>query len=211
MANRTFDVATRVARRLDARAVRLPELDAELRAADVLLSSTGAAAVLLGRDQVADVMDARAGRPLLVVDIAVPRDVDPAVGALPGVTLLDMDDVSGFVDAGLAERRRAVDTVAAILAEELDRYLERASARAVAPTIVGLRSAADAVLADELARHDASLAALGARERATVEAVTRGVVAKLLHQPTVALKDAAGTPKGERLVQALHDLFDLDD
>ena len=209
VANRTFDTARAVAKGLDARAVRFAEVSAELAAADVLFTSTGAASVLLTRDEVAAVVEARQGRPLLLVDIAVPRDIDPSVSDLPGVTVLDMDDLSAFADAGLAERRKEVEAVRALLDAELERYLAATSARAVAPVIVALRSAAEAVRSAELDRAQARLGELDDDQRAAVDAITQSLVAKLLHQPTVALREAAGTSKGDRLVQALRDLFDI--
>ena len=209
VANRTFDKARAVAKGLDARAVRFADVSAELVEADVLFTSTGAASVLLTREEVAAVVDARDGRPLLLVDIAVPRDIDPSVSELPGVTVLDMDDLSAFAEAGLAERRKEVDAVRALLDAELERYLAATSARAVAPVIVALRAAAESVRAAELEKAQGRLAALDDDERAAVDAITQSLVAKLLHQPTVALREAAGTSKGDRLVQALRDLFDI--
>ena len=209
VANRTFDKARAVAKGLDARAVRFADVSTELVDADVLFTSTGAASVLLTRQEVAAVVDARDGRPLLLVDIAVPRDIDPSVSELPGVTVLDMDDLSAFAEAGLAERRKEVEAVRALLDAELERYLAATSARAVAPVIVALRAAAESVRAAELDKAQARLADLDDDERAAVEAMTQSLVAKLLHQPTVALREAAGSSKGDRLVQALRDLFDI--
>lgn len=208
--NRTFDNARAVARSLEARAVRFTDLAGELVAADVVLTSTGASSILLSRDEVAAVVERRDGRPLLLVDIAVPRDVEPAVAELPGVTVLDMDDLGAFADAGLAERRKEVELVRTLLDAELERYLAATSARAIAPVIVSLRSAAESVRAAELARVQGRLADLDDDQLAAVDALTQGLVAKLLHQPTVALRDAAGTAKGDRLVQALRDLFDIE-
>ena len=209
VANRTFDKARAVARPLDARAVRFADLVDELVEADVLLTSTGAASILLTRDEVASVVERRNHRPLLLVDIAVPRDIDPQVSELPGVTVLDMDDLSAFAEAGLAERRKEVEVVRTLLDAELERYLAASSARAVAPVIVALRTAAESVRAAELARAQGRLNGLDDSQLAAVDAVTQSLVAKLLHTPTVALRDAAGSAKGDRLVQALRDLFDI--
>ncbi len=146
-----------------------------------------------------------------MVDIAVPRDIDPQVADLPGVTVLDMDDLSEFAEAGLAERRKEVEVVRALLDVELERYLAATSARAVAPVIVALRAAAEEVRVAELDRARGRLGDLDADQRAAVEALTQSLVAKLFHTPSVALRDAAGSAKGDRLVQALRDLFDIDD
>jgi glutamyl-tRNA reductase len=146
---------------------------------------------------------------LLIVDVAMPRDIDPAVAELPGVELLDLDDVRAFVEAGLAERRREVSKVRAIIDEERERFIDSTTAREVAPTIGALRARVESLRVSELERQRGRLAGLDPKQREAVEAVTRSVLAKLLHDPTVRLKDAAGTPKGERLSDALRDLFDL--
>jgi glutamyl-tRNA reductase len=155
-------------------------------------------------------MAARGGQPLVLVDIAVPRDIEPSVAEVPGVTVLDMDDLGAFADRGLAERRREIDAVRTILDEELERFQAATSAREVAPVIIALREAAEAARAAELDKVRSRLAGLDDAQMAAVEKLSQGLVAKLLHQPTVALREAAGTPKGDRLVQALRDLFDID-
>ena len=154
-------------------------------------------------------MDARGERPLLIVDVDVPRDVDPAAAALDGVTLLDMNDLTAFAEAGMLERRREVSAVVQIVDAEVARYVAQSSAREVAPIIGALHDRGEAVRLSELDRQRARLADLTASERAAVEAVTRGIVAKLLHTPTVRLKDASGNARGERLADSLRDLFDL--
>jgi glutamyl-tRNA reductase len=165
---------------------------------------------MLERADIGPVMARRASQPLLVVDIAVPRDVDPAVAEVDGVTLLDMDDLRSFAAAGVAERRREVTAVEAILNDELERYVDATSAREVAPMIVALRERAESVRTSELDRFRARYDELDPRQLDLVEAVTRGIVAKLLHQPTVVLKDAAGSPRGDRLVAALRELFEIE-
>jgi glutamyl-tRNA reductase len=139
----------------------------------------------------------------------MPRDIDPSVADLPGVTLLDLDDVRSFVEAGLEERRREVTKVRGIVRDEVERYLESATAREVAPTIAALRDRVEALRVGELERQRARLEGLDPKQREAVEAVTRGVMAKLLHDPTVRLKEAAGSARGERLADALRDLFDI--
>lgn len=209
VANRTWERAFDLATRVDGRAIRLADLDASLVEVDLLLTGTGASSMLIEHADLARVMAARDGRPLLIVDVAVPRDVDPTAADLPGITLLDMDDLRAFAEAGQAERRREVATVRTMVGEELDRYTAVSSAREVAPLVAALREQAEDVRRAELERFRAKLGELDERQLEAVEALTHGIVAKLLHQPTVGLKDAAGTPKGERLAEALRDLFDL--
>jgi glutamyl-tRNA reductase len=209
VANRTWARAEALAGRIGGRAVTLDGLPAALGEADLLLSSTGSSSVVLHADDLAPVVAARGGRPLLVVDLGMPRDVEPSVADLPGVTLLDLADVQAFVAAGLDERRKEVARVRAIVAEEVDRWGDANTARHAAPTVASLRLRAEQVRRDELDRYAARLAALDPREREAVEALTRSLLGKLLHEPTVRLKDAAGSPRGERLAGALRELFDL--
>jgi glutamyl-tRNA reductase len=209
VANRTWDRAVALASRVGGRAVQLDGLNDALREVDVLLTSTGAPSAIVDHSDLAPIVETRGGRPLLIVDVAMPRDIDPAVAELPGVELLDLDDVRAFVEAGLAERRREVGRVRTIVDEERERFVDSVTAREVAPTISALRERVEALRVAELDRQRGRLDGLDPKQRDAVEAVTRGVLAKLLHDPTVRLKDAAGTPKGERLSDALRELFDL--
>lgn len=210
VANRTWDRAVALADQVGGRAVHLGELADSLVDIDVLLTSTGASSVLLEVGDLVPVMKRRDGRPLLIVDVAVPRDVDPAVADLPSVTLLDMDDLRVFAEQGLEGRRREIVRVDEIVDAETERFLASATARELAPLIVSLRERAEAVRVGELDRFKAKLDGLSPAQREAVEAVTRGIIQKLLHEPTVQLKDAAGSAKGDRLAEALRALFDLD-
>ncbi|MGQ0617771.1 MAG: glutamyl-tRNA reductase [Acidimicrobiia bacterium] len=209
VANRTPANAAALAARVGGRAVPLEGLRAELERADVLLTSTGASSIMVEHGDLAGAMSARAHRPLLVVDIAVPRDVDPAAGRVDGVTLLDMDDLGRFVEVGLSGRQREAARARDIIAEELERYGGIATAREAAPLITSLRARAEGVRVAELARYGGRLDGLDDRQRAAVEAITLGIVRKLLHEPTVRLKDTAGSARGDRLASATRDLFDL--
>jgi glutamyl-tRNA reductase len=209
VANRTRPRAERLAERAGGRAVTLDELPAALAGADLLLTSTGSTSVVLTGAEVKRALAARPDQPLLIVDLGMPRDVDPAVAALPGVSLLGLADVETFVDASMEERRREVVPVRAIVAEEVDRWVEAVTARFATPTVAALRQRAEDVRLAELARYRNRLADLEPREREAVEALTRSLLGKLLHDPTVRLKDAAGSAKGDRLAGALRELFDL--
>ena len=209
VANRTLERAVAAAASCGGRTVSLDELEPALVAADVVITTTGATDIVLEHSDIGDVMTRRGGAELLIVDVAVPRDVDPAARNLPGVTLLDMDDLGEFVQQGRAGREQEIDGVRAIVDGEVERYLTEASAREVAPLITALRARADQVTSAELDRHGSRLDDLSAAQRAAVEALLHGVVNKLLHEPTVRLKDAAGHARGDRLAEALRDLFDL--
>ncbi len=209
VANRTVRRAVEVASRVDGLAVGLHEVDEALVDADVLLTSTGAGSVLFEHHAIAGLMARRPDRPLLIVDMAVPRDVDRGVTAIPGVTLLDLDDLRAFAERGVNERRGEAAAARAIAVDELDRYAELATARQAAPLVSRLYERAEAVRQAELERHRSKLDDLDDQQRAAVDAVTKGLVAKLLHEPSVRLKSAAGSPRGERYAEVLRDLFDL--
>jgi glutamyl-tRNA reductase len=209
VANRTWGRAVELAGRVGGRAVPLHDLGPTLADVDVLLTSTGATSIMVEYGDLAPTVEHRPDRPLLIVDVAVPRDVDPAVGDLAGVTLLDMDDLRAFAAAGVQERRREVAAVRRIVDEEVERYLEATSAREVAPLVTELRQRAETMRAAEVERFHSRLAGLDGDQREAVEALTRGILAKLLHEPTVQLKDAAGTARGDKLADALRDLFGL--
>ncbi len=188
--------------------VGLDELTGAMADADVVVAATGAAGTVITADMVAPALVGR-DRPLVIVDIAMPRDVEHAVGDLDGVELLDMDAVAAFTEAGIAGRRREVTAVREIVDQEIVRYHGASNARGVAPVITALRDQAEQVRCAEIERASGRLAGLSDTQRDAVEAITRGLVAKLLHEPTVRLRGAAGSARGERLADSIRDLFDL--
>ena len=211
VANRTRERAEELAQRMHGQAIALEDLDDALVDVDVLLTSTGATDIVIQRSDIEAVMERRNGRELLVVDVAVPHDVDPGAGSVPGVTLFDIDDLRSVTRESEALREIEAESVQAIVVEELERYRTERRAREVAPLIATMRDRADAVRRGELDRYRAKLADLSPESRAAVEALTEGIVNKLLHEPTVRVKDVAGTVRGEQLAEALVELFRLDD
>ncbi len=209
VANRTASRAEELAQRVGGRAITLDEIPESLIACDVLLASTGAQDLLVERSAIEKVMEARSGRALLVVDIGVPRNIDPGAGQVFGVTLLDIDDLRAFGEQSLAQRRQEIGHVREIIAEELDRHRIERTARQVVPIITGLRAHVDDVRATELERHRAKLDALDPAARDAVEQLTRSIVNKLLHEPTVRMKDAAGSARGALYADAVVELFGL--
>jgi glutamyl-tRNA reductase len=220
--NRSVERAAQVADMLAARVVGLSEVGAELKLADVVLTSTAADDVVMGAAMFEVALAARSARvaahvpatqpaawPLVVVDLAIPRDVDPSVDALDGVIRLDVEDVRRYAEEQMAGREGEVPAVRAILAEELDRYRSTAAGRLAAPVVAALRERAELLRSAELDRHRTRLQRLAPADREMIDLVTRRVVAKLLHDPTVRLKEAAGSTRGERLAEALRTLFDL--
>ena len=209
VANRTMSRGEELANRVGGRAITLDEVPAALVECDVLLVSTGATDLLMERSQVERVMEQRGGRALLIVDIGVPRNIDPGAGEVFGVDLLDIDDLRALGEHSLAQRRQEIGKVRDLIAEELDRHRLERSAREVAPLVTALRARAEELRTLELDRHRAKLASLEPATREVVEAITQGVVNKLLHEPTIRVKDAAGTARGELYADALAELFDL--
>ena len=139
----------------------------------------------------------------------MPRNVDPEVGLLPGIELLDISHLSAVVEAAVEDRRSEISRAEEIVADEVARYLEDMRGRGAAPVVVALREKLEAIRTAELERRRSELASLSPEQLDAVEAMTRAMLAKLAHEPTVALKETAGTPRGERLLEAVSLLFDL--
>ena len=206
--NRTEARAHQLADRVGGRVVPFGKLPSAISHADVLLTCTGSGSVLIDHDTVAIARD-EVDTPLLIVDIAVPRDVDSAVSQLPGVTRLDLDDLRDWAAKGIEKRSAEAESVRVIVGEEVERFIVDVTSRQAAPLVAQLHQTGEAIRVGELERFSARLASLDAVQRAAVEAVTKGILAKLLHTPSVRLKDDAGTPSGERNAAAVRDLFDL--
>jgi len=206
--NRTHERAINLAARVGGSVFPYEELPAAMRRADVLVTCSRAGTIVIDEELV---RSTRAGidPPLLVVDIAVPRNVATGVANCDGVTLLDLDDLRDWAAKGIELRAHEAGHVREIVGEEVERFGMETTARQAAPLVSALHERADAVRQGELDRYASKLAGLDASQRAAVEAITKGIVAKLLHRPSVQLKDGAGTPQGERNAAAVRDLFDL--
>jgi glutamyl-tRNA reductase len=209
VANRTLARAQELAARVDGVAIPLTDIADVLVDADVLLASTASSEILIERSTIEMVMACRNGRPLLIVDVALPRDVDPGVGELADVTLLDLDDLKDFAQRSAERRRAEIGKVREILSAEIERYRSERAAREVAPLVSSLHELGEEVRQGELERFRTKLGRLDPDTRDLVEALTQGIVNKLLHEPTVRVKDAAGTARGDYYSDALATLFDL--
>ncbi|MDE0267998.1 MAG: glutamyl-tRNA reductase [Acidimicrobiaceae bacterium] len=209
VANRTFRKAESVAAAYAGQAVSLNDLTAVLTGIDLLITTTGASEIIVEHSAVSLVANSRKEVELVIVDVAVPRDVDPSVGSVPGVKLFDMDDIRCFVEKQLANRKLEIGSVKAIVEEKVEQYQAKVSARAVAPLVTALRDHADGICTYELNRHKSRLSGLDPKQWAAVESLVNGVAKKLLHNPTVRLKDASRSVRGDRLAEALSELFDL--
>ena len=210
--NRSAERAERLCAELGRRAVPAPwdALGDELVAADVVICSTGATEPVLGRSHLEELLPRREGRPLMLVDVAMPRDVDPSVRSVDGVVVADLDDLRARAERGLDERRSAVAAAEAIVTAATTRYADERAARQADPVVVALRSAVEELRRSELGRYEGRFAHLSTADREAVDALTRTLLAKLLHGPTVALRDAAGGSRGVRLADAVTELFGLE-
>jgi glutamyl-tRNA reductase len=209
LANRSAEKADRLAERVGGEVLPFDQLSQGLAEADLVLTSTGASLPVIEQDAVAAAMLQRPDRPLVVVDLAVPRDVEPGCSFVPGVTVLDVDTIRTVTETGPTGAEVAK---ARLLVEEAARQFGgwRRSVE-VEPTITALRSRAEEVRAAELARHAGRLAALDERERETIEALTKGILNTLLHEPSVRLKALADTRGDDTYAAAIRELFDLNE
>jgi glutamyl-tRNA reductase len=202
VANRSGERAAELAQPFGARAVSLAQLPEELLSVDVVVACTSAPGFVV---TAADVLE-RKGRPLFLIDLAVPRDIDPAVHELDACYLYDIDDLEAVVEASLAGRRREAERAEAIVAEEADRFRAWQASLDVVPTIASLRARAEAIRSAELSK-----AKLSEDERRAVESITAQILNKLLHLPTVRMKEAAAAADGVLYADAVRHLFGLED
>ncbi len=208
VANRTRARAEQLAVRFAGSVIDFEELESALATTDVVVSCTGSGTSFIDATLIRRVRQ-NASSPMLIVDIAVPRDVSHDVATLDGVTLLDLDALRDWAALGLHKRAAVAQEVRDIVAEEVERFTVDVTARQVAPLISQLHEHAEGIRTGELQRFASRLAGLEPAEREAIEALTKGIIAKLLHAPSVHLKNTVGTPGGDRNAAALSDLFDL--
>jgi glutamyl-tRNA reductase len=208
VANRTLEHARRLATSLDGDGIALDDVEDALVRADLVVSCTGATGIVLDASTVERAMKQRDGRPIALLDLALPRDIDVSVRDLAGVTLIDLAGLQEVLDS--SETGVEVDAARAIVTEEVGTFLAWQLASRVAPTVIALRSRADEVVTAEMGRLEARLPDLDERSRAELEATVRRVVDKLLHTPTVRVKELTHAPEGLSYADALRELFGLD-
>lgn len=206
--NRTAARALEVAEPIGADVVSFDSLTEAVADADVIVSATGAAGVVLDADTIRAATDG-SDRRLLILDLAVPRDVDAAVIAFDRVDLLVLSDLQAFANRGLEERQKEVAAARGVMEDQLAQFQRSASAVEVDPLLGSLHRWADTVRADEIERFDKHLGDLTPEQAEAVDALTKAVVKKLLHPPSARLKDAGGSRRGDRLVESVRELFDL--
>jgi glutamyl-tRNA reductase len=198
-----------VVERLGGEAWPLSKLDRAIELADIIITSTAAEAHIVDVHRTAAALPARGGRPLVIVDIAVPRNVEPAVADLDGVHLYNIDHLSDVCAASLDIRRAEAEKVEAIVEDEVERYVRWWQTREVVPTISALVQRAEAIRQDEVARALGRLGSLSERELNAINALSVGIVNKMLHGPIVRLKEHGASLDGKHYVHAVRELFDL--
>ena len=209
VANRRYDRAIGLAQRFGGIAVRFDDLPAQLVEADIVVACTSSPHQIVGRDELALVMEQRDGRTLLVIDIAVPRDIEPTVRDLPGITLYDMDDLQREVARNLSVREAEATRARSLIGEEVDRFARWLASLEVVPTIAALRERGEQIVEHVLRENESRWVALSDEDRERVETLARAVVNRLLHEPTLRLKDASADDSYVYL-QAVRELFGIE-
>jgi glutamyl-tRNA reductase len=211
VANRTLGRALELARRLQGQGIALADLPRHLPQADIVISSTGAPAPLIGPADVQSALRQRKHRPMFFIDIAVPRDIDPAINGLDNVYLYDVDDLQHVVRENLKARQREAALGEAMIECEVEEVLRWLDEQQVVPAVIGLRRKAEAIRKQELAKLFAKHGAFSEGERDAIAAMASAITNKLLHAPIVRLKQDSQAKGGSRYLQALRELFSLDD
>jgi glutamyl-tRNA reductase len=210
VANRTVGTARELAGRFGGRGVGFDRLALELRAADIVISSTDAPHPILRRPELEPVMADRSGRPMVIVDISVPRDVDAAVADLDGVALFDIDDLERVVETNLNGRQLEAERGEGFVIGAVQGFSTWRRGLAAAPAITSLHARGEEIRRAELARIEAQWEDLSDADRARLEALTKGIVSKLLHEPTVRVRAAAEDGDDLRHLESLRHLFGLE-
>jgi glutamyl-tRNA reductase len=191
ISNRTYERAVHLAQKFQGHVIRFDDLHARADEADILITSTGSTEFIIRTPHAQQFLHRRRNRPMFIIDIAVPRDVDPDVNRLDGIFLYDIDDLQSVAASNLSDRAREAQKAEAILEQELVRYQRRLESLDIVPALVDLQAAAEDMRQAELRRAHSRLQSLTPSQLEAVEAVTRGLMNKFLHQPLRALKQAA--------------------
>ena len=210
VANRRYDRALGLAQRYGGRAIAFDDLPGELEHADIVVSSTGAPHQIVGREELEFVAASRMGRPLVMIDLAVPRDIEPGVRGCPGIALYDMDDLQREVARNLSAREAEAEEARALVREEVARFETWLGSLDVVPTISALRRHGERIVEQVLRENESRWESLSEADRERVATLASAVVSRLLHEPTLRLRGAAGEGTSYRYVHALRELFGLE-
>ena len=209
VANRTYERAQQLAARFDGHAILFEELYETCDRADIVITSTGAPHAIFRREHGELFLARRKNRPMFFIDIAVPRDVDPAMNRLDGIFVYHIDDLQQAVSSHVADRKKEAERAEAIIAEEVDRFQARLQALDVVPTIVSLQDHLETIRQAEIDRVRGRLGSLSPEQELAVETLTRGIVNKIMHTPISTLKTAVREPEATTIIDIVRRLFNL--
>jgi glutamyl-tRNA reductase len=209
--NRTHERAIEMAQVFDGKIIEYTKFLAFLPEVDIVITSSGAPHYILTRDEVKKVIDARRNRPMFLIDIAVPRNIEPSVNKLDNVFLYDIDDLQKVVDTNLVGRMQSAEEAEAIIREEVERMVARLKTREVVPTIVSLQEQLERLRVGELTRMRGKLGALTPEQEEALIALTKGIINKIAHGPISELRRQANQPDGHQIVLAIRKVFRLGD
>lgn len=211
VANRTYERAVELAEKFNGEPIAYESLYDRMRDADIVISSTAATEYVVTKSEVAGVMRGRGGRPLFLIDIAVPRDIDPAVNDLSNVFVYDIDDLNGVVESNLEERMHEARRAEVIIDEEIAEFARWRESLEVVPTVAAIRAKAEVIRQSEMEKALKRLGGLSEKELQTIDALTCAIVNKMLHGPTARLKQAAESTDGYVYVETARSLYGLDE
>ena len=209
VSNRSYDKALQLAGSLQGQAIRFNELPEMLSRTDIVISCTSAAHYIINSQNCGDSLRNRQGQPIIMIDIAVPRDIDPALRSIAGVYLYDIDDLQGVIDANYLERQRASRAAQKIIEEELDKFNQWLATLYVVPVISALKSQAEAIKTHELQKALNRMGAVSEHQKKVLGSMANSIVNQLLHHPVVTLKEMAISNEGHIYAETLKKLFDL--
>jgi len=209
--NRTFEKAQLLAGKFDGQAKTLQELQCALLEADILISSTGSTEFVIDLELMQYVERIRKGKPLFMVDIAVPRDLDPRIGELANVFLYDIDDLQGIVEANLAERQRAADDIMLMIEHELVQFKEWLGTLGVVPVISALRQKASKIQSETMLSIENKMPELTDRERKVLSKHTKSIINQLLKDPILQAKELAASPNSKAQLQLFQQIFGIEE
>ncbi|MCR2820567.1 glutamyl-tRNA reductase [Lederbergia panacisoli] len=208
--NRTFEKAQSLAEQFSGKAKKLTELQCALIEADIVISSTGANGYVIDKNMLANMEKIRRGRPLFLMDIAVPRDIDPAVSELDSAFLYDIDDLEGIVEANMVERKKAAEKISSMIDSEITSFNEWVNTLGVVPVISALREKANAIQLNTMESIERKLPDLTDRERKIINKHTKSIINQLLKDPILQVKEFSGEPMAAEKIALFKQIFDLE-
>jgi glutamyl-tRNA reductase len=210
VANRTYEKAVDLCKCFDGKPIMFREFPHHLEEVDIVIASTGSPTFIIKQDQVVEVMKKRRHKPMFFIDISVPRNIDPLVNNIDNAYLYDVDDLQGVVESNLAERQKEADEAEKIIVEEIENFYRWIRSLDVVPTIIALRQHCDAIRKAEIAKALSSFRELTKKEEKVLNAMTTSIINKILHNPVTHIKKESSRIEGDRYIDTIIKLFDLD-